>query len=308
MVVKILETAPRSVGSSSSPAPSPTRARASSQPAPHHLPLPVALIYAYPALSFHFTSWLPSEDLKVLRSESHPDVASILRGKDHFDHRAPLSVVEDVEKRSSGSERGRPKVLRRKRTTSWGRGLVRGLPGSVSFSALRSAADDIESAVTAGVSNEDADEEQEEVAVTDDTEKSLSERVLWWDSGDVELQKELKEKVVQEAEKLREEIEGKKGRGLVGETRLAMTSRTAFFNGALDSPAICLLAHTDSSPAQIASSRRRWSVRLFFLLHAIKTAHIHLPAVSRDGSPLHRSSQRSRPSLGLPHLAHFHSA
>jgi hypothetical protein len=176
---------------------------------------------------------MPAADLKVLRSESHPDIASILRGKDHLDHRAPLSVVEDVERRSSGSERGRPKVLRRKRTTSWGRGLVRGLPGSVSFAALRNATDDLESAVTAGVTNEDAENEQEEVPVTDETEKSLQERILWWDTGDVEMQKELKEKVVQEAEKLREEIEGKKGRGLVGETRLAMTSRTAFFNGAL---------------------------------------------------------------------------
>jgi hypothetical protein len=242
MVVKILETShPSSSSPKTAAAPSPSRTRSSSHPKSHHLPLPIALIFAYPALSFHFTSWLPASDVRILRSESHPDVASILRTKDHLDHRAPLSVVDDVERRSSGSERGRPKVLRRKRTTSWGRGLVRGLPGSVSFAALRNAGDDLESIVSAGVTNDDADEEEEEVPVTDETEKSLSERVLWWDTGDAEMQKELKEKVVQEAEKLREEIEGKKGRGLVGETRLAMTSRTAFFNGSSLSPMILCL-------------------------------------------------------------------
>ncbi|GAA5862962.1 hypothetical protein JCM8547_003634 [Rhodosporidiobolus lusitaniae] len=253
MVVKILETRPpasspprkptsptrpfnstRSASSSrpSNPSPSPSRPI---------LLLPVALIFAYPALSFHFTSWMPASDLRVLRSESHPDVAGILRGKEHLEHRAPLSVVEDVERRSSGSERGRPKVLRRKRTTSWGRGLVRGLPGSVSFAALRSAVEGGDESSGNGNGNGAGEaEEEEEVPVTDDREKSLNERVLWWDAGDEKRQKELKEKVMVEAEKLREEIEGKKkGKGLLGETRLAMTSRTAFFNDRIISPPMC---------------------------------------------------------------------
>ncbi|GAA5910470.1 hypothetical protein JCM6882_007363 [Rhodosporidiobolus microsporus] len=241
MVVKILETRPASSPqrkpASSASASSPS----ASQPPATALSLPTALVFAYPALSFHFTSWMPSSDLRVLRSESHPDVASILRGKEHLDHRAPLSVVEDVERRSSGSERGRPKVLRRKRTTSWGRGLVRGLPGSMSFAALRGAADEGastgEQTPFGGAGGDD--DEAEEVPITDEREKSLSERVLWWDTSDEERQKELKEEVVKEAERLREEVEGKKGRGLLGETRLAMTSRTAFFNDRIISPPMC---------------------------------------------------------------------
>jgi acetyl esterase/lipase len=63
MVIKILETRPR-------------------------LPLPVSLVYAYAALSFHFTSWMPKEDLAVFRQESSSDVAGLLRGKDHFEHRS----------------------------------------------------------------------------------------------------------------------------------------------------------------------------------------------------------------------------
>ncbi|GAA5967595.1 hypothetical protein JCM11641_005706 [Rhodosporidiobolus odoratus] len=234
MIVKILETRsppPASPSRSKTPCSLPSSASA---PSNGSLPLPVALIFAYPALSFHFTSWMPSSDLRVLRSESHPDVASILRGKEHLDHRAPLSVVEDVERRSAGSERGRPKVLRRKRTTSWGRGLVRGLPSSMSFRALRGA----EEGVANGLSADG--EEEEEVPITDEREKSISERVVWWDGiRDEEKQKELKERVVKEAERVRGELESGKAEGSVGETRLAMTSRTAFFNDRIISPPMC---------------------------------------------------------------------
>ncbi|BGP16719.1 hypothetical protein JCM10213_009137 [Rhodosporidiobolus nylandii] len=234
MVVKILETRPTPASPASRKPTSLPVTHAPGSSASAHLPLPVALIFAYPALSFHFTSWMPSTDLRVLRSESHPDVASILRGKEHHDHKAPLSVVEDVERRSAGSERGRPKVLRRKRTTSWGRGLVPGLPSSVSFAALRGAEEG-----TVNRPGEAGDTEEEEVPVTDEREKSLSERVLWWDAGDAERQKELKELAVREAERVRGEMENGKGKGGVGETRLAMTSRTAFFNDRIISPSMC---------------------------------------------------------------------
>ena len=83
MVVKILETRPR-------------------------LPLPVSLVYAYAALSFHFTSWMPASDLAVLRQESSSNIAGLLRGKDHLEHRSPLSVVEDERPR-----------MRKRRGISW---------------------------------------------------------------------------------------------------------------------------------------------------------------------------------------------
>ncbi|CEQ39595.1 SPOSA6832_01132, partial [Sporobolomyces salmonicolor] len=174
---------------------------------------------------------------------SHPDVANLLRGKEHLEHLSPLSVVEDVERRSGGSERGRPKVLRRKRTISWGRGLVRGLPGSKSFASLRGG--------TAGTEGDD-EEEQEEVPVTDEKDKTLSERIVWWEgpeeagvglgAGDEARQRQLKEKLVEEEGKVKEELAGRRGTGSGGaleQTRLAMTSRTAFFNDRIISPSMC---------------------------------------------------------------------
>lgn len=82
---------------------------------PDSLPLPVALNFAYPALSFHFTSWMPSSDLRVLRTESRSDIASLLlRQKDHLEHRSPLAIVDDVE-----PARGkRPNFVRRRTTSS----------------------------------------------------------------------------------------------------------------------------------------------------------------------------------------------
>ncbi|GAA5910383.1 hypothetical protein JCM5296_000581 [Sporobolomyces johnsonii] len=253
MLVKLLETRPSPPSprpSRSSNPPQPSSSRPSTFPAPP--PLPVALLFAYPALSFHFTSWMPASDLRVLRSESHPDVANLLRGKEHLEHRSPLSVVEDVERRSGGSERGRPKVLRRKRTTSWGRGLVRGLPGSRSFASLRGGT--VGTAGTAGTGTEgDDEEEQEEVPVTDEKDKSLSERIVWWEggpreaglglgAGDEVRQRQLRDKLVEEEGKIKEELAGRAGNGNGGaleQTRLAMTSRTAFFNDRIISPSMC---------------------------------------------------------------------
>lgn len=296
----------------------PTSSSASAAAIP---PLPVALVFAYAALSFHFTSWMSSSDLRVLRSDSHPDIASLLRQKDHLDHRSPLAVVEDVEKRSSGSERGRPKVLRRRRTTSWGRGLVRGLPGSASFAALRegyfasgkkaASSDQVDRA--AADEREDADEE--EVPVTDETEKSLSERVVWWDdqafAGGEQVQKALGDKVraeeagVVKRDKGKQVAEGEEA--VLSETRLAMTSRTAFFNGA------CARLTACRSPAdvvrldQTASSRRPWCVTSP-PFESPRTRLMRSFTVPCHGPSIHRASQRARPALRLPHLAHLYAA
>ncbi|BGP40581.1 hypothetical protein JCM10450v2_004584 [Rhodotorula kratochvilovae] len=251
MIIKLLEESPSPKSSPSS--------RTASAPAPPSLPLPTALVFAYPALSFHFTSWMPAQDLRVLRSESHPDVANLLRQKDHLEHRSPLAVVEDVERRSASSERGRPKVLRRRRTTSWGRGLVRNLPGSASFAAIREGyflsgsrsgsgeRDGADEGAGAG-STLRKEEDDEEVPVTDEGEKSLSERVLWWDGAngggarggaEQRAQKALEGRVREDQGKKEEELEGKgegKGKSALAGTRLAMTSRTAFFNDRIISP------------------------------------------------------------------------
>lgn len=224
MLVKLLE---------SRPTPSTTKpSTSSSQPPstiPFYPPPPVALVFAYAALSFHFTSWMPSSDLRVLRSESHPDVATLLKQKSHLEHRSPLSVVQDLETRAEGSDRKRPVVQRRrKRTGSWGRGLVSNLPGSKSFASLRRAGyDDLEDGGGEGG--------MEEVEVKDVRDKSLSERVLYWtqdEEGEKERLKRQEElgKQVEKHVGLKLSEEEKKD-GVLENTRLAMTSRTAFFNG-----------------------------------------------------------------------------
>lgn len=168
MVVKILETKPR-------------------------LPLPVGLVFAYPALSFHFTSWMPSQDLKVLRQESHSNIAGILRGKDHLEHRSPLSVVEDVPERPR---------FRRRRTSSWGKSFSR-------------------------VAGDDGDDEDEHLP-REDKDKSLEERIVFWEASNDAKQAELQV----QADTVGKRVMADNAKA-PKETRLAMTSRSAFFNGAL---------------------------------------------------------------------------
>ncbi|KAI5478891.1 hormone-sensitive lipase [Pseudohyphozyma bogoriensis] len=185
------------------------------------LPNPVALVFAYPCLSFHFTSWMPSSDLKVLRQESSSNIAGLLRQKDHFEHRSPLSVVEDVE---------RPK---RKRTTSWGETIKR--VASVSPSPARSAkfsmgmfGENGGGPVTGDEDYGDGDpvpslgwnREREE-------NKSLSQRVLFF-AGNERKQRELEREIDEAGKLVQEEMSGK---GPL-ETRLAMTNR-------IISPSMC---------------------------------------------------------------------
>lgn len=52
------------------------------------LPLPVALVMNYPALDFNFTSWMTSDNLRVLRSEESsgnlPGLKELAAHKDHL--------------------------------------------------------------------------------------------------------------------------------------------------------------------------------------------------------------------------------
>lgn len=136
-------------------------------------------------------------------------------------------------------------MLRRRRTTSWGRGLVRGLPGSASFAAIREGYfTSSKKAASSDQIDQAARDEEEEVPVTDETEKSLNERVVWWDDqafgGGDQVQRALGEKVREEEkgaglrEKGKEVAVGDGEEGVLSETRLAMTSRTAFFNGVFE--------------------------------------------------------------------------
>ncbi|GAA5983859.1 hypothetical protein JCM10908_005954 [Rhodotorula pacifica] len=282
MVVKIFEMRTPAIGK---PASNSSTIDANS------LPLPVALNFAYPALSFHFTSWMPSSDLRVLRSESKSDIASLLlRQKDHLEHRSPLAVVEDVE-----PARGKRPNFTRRRTTSsggggwpWtgasGKNKEKTLTGSKSFSTLTLGG---RRASLAGILGGDLSTtsttsraeggEQGEAATTgaesdgsspDECDKALEDRVLWWDEADQpatpwssaskSTQDELKRKVKEDEALVMGKEDGAGAAGkevgeakavarrkkesakeMLAETRLAMTSRTAFFNDRIISPSMC---------------------------------------------------------------------
>lgn len=65
-----------------------------------HIDRPVAMILAYPALDFNYTSWMTPANLKVLKTEqSETHIPGLALGKDHLAHKSPLSVVDDVGKR-----------------------------------------------------------------------------------------------------------------------------------------------------------------------------------------------------------------
>ncbi|TFY64095.1 hypothetical protein EVJ58_g2841 [Rhodofomes roseus] len=60
------------------------------------LPLPKALVFAYPALDFNFTSWMTPDNLRVLQSEqSSGHIPGLAAQKDHLRHISPLSMVGD---------------------------------------------------------------------------------------------------------------------------------------------------------------------------------------------------------------------
>lgn len=64
-----------------------------------HITRPVAMILAYPALDFNYTSWMSPTNLRVLQTEqSEVHIPGLVHGKDHLRHKSPLSVVEDVKR------------------------------------------------------------------------------------------------------------------------------------------------------------------------------------------------------------------
>lgn len=82
-------------------------------PAETRLPLPTALVYAYPALDFNYSSWMTPQSIAVLKqAESSVNLKGIAEQKDHFSHRSPLAIIDD-------------KQPRRKRSKSWSKSFSR---------------------------------------------------------------------------------------------------------------------------------------------------------------------------------------
>jgi acetyl esterase/lipase len=159
-----------------------------------HITRPVAMILAYPALDFNFTSWMSPNNLRVLQTEqSEVHIPGLVHGKDHLRHKSPLSVVDDVGKKPK-----RPAAKSRKSwadsiSATFGIGMTPRTPGSKTqpsspLTMTRPLSKRTESGWFASREENDSAEDMSDVSSSDDeyepsndrrrdADKSLAERV-----------------------------------------------------------------------------------------------------------------------------------
>ncbi|ODO03459.1 hormone-sensitive lipase [Cryptococcus wingfieldii CBS 7118] len=232
---------------------------------PTHIPRPISLVLAYPALDFNFTSWMSPQNLSVLRTEqSETQIPGMIHGKDHMRHKAPLSVVDDVEKKSRRQKTWAATISNKipmmsPRTEGWRSNpqspkspskRLADLPRSVSAKVMAWATADAEEDVRYSTEEEDEGDEGDEktdskvVGGADkrkDTEKSLADRVKTpREENRFELTRTESPAPMVEAEKDKEAFDAKvekkrKKKGAIG-TRLTMTSRVGYFQDRIISP------------------------------------------------------------------------
>eukprot|EP00842_Homolaphlyctis_polyrhiza_P001515 jgi/Hompol1/2364/HPOL_002918-RA len=87
---------------------------------------PAAFISIYPCLSFDMACWMPSQQINLLRAESHNSLSSIFDKKMHIRKLAPLETADapraidvfhdQVDRRDSWYHRFRPKMFQPKST------------------------------------------------------------------------------------------------------------------------------------------------------------------------------------------------
>ncbi|GAA97362.1 uncharacterized protein L969DRAFT_87298 [Mixia osmundae IAM 14324] len=165
------------------------------------LPLPLSLIYAYPALDFNYTSWMPPMNLKALQHDlSTANLSGILHQKDHLSHCSPLSVVDDVPRPRSRSK-GRKRLS-----------LTRSMTRLGLFSPANKSK---------------GSEKDEDAASNADVEPEEDELPL-------EARAETAE---EETPRSLELTRSDSSRRILG-TRLTMTSRVGFFNDRIISPSM----------------------------------------------------------------------
>lgn len=145
-------------------------------------PLPLSVIWTYPALDFNFTSFMPPEHLQILRQESTAAIRGVAEQKDHLKHQSPLAVVDE------------PAPQPRRRRRSWSKSFTKlpfvgsgkspmATPTSPGkrFSLAFGMSPNTPAAGTLDIGHEaDADDEADELLPVAEREKSLSERVQYW--------------------------------------------------------------------------------------------------------------------------------
>lgn len=228
---------------------------------PTGIPKPVSMILAYPALDFNFTSWMSPQNLRVLRTEqSETQIPGLVHGKDHMRHKAPLSVVDDLDNRS---RKGGPSKQK-----SWAKTLSDKLPlvspkkedGAKSYPQspasgwTKALPRSMSTRLTGWIREEEEDthdeDEEEEVQKFGwdqrrDAEKSLAERVKTpleekrFEFTRLDSPVPLEQKEEQDKQ-MDEMVEKKRRKAPIG-TRLTMTSRVGYFQDRIISPSMVSL-------------------------------------------------------------------
>ena len=171
---------------------------------PTPLPRPVAMVLSYAALDFSFTSWMTPANLQIMKAEqSTSHLAKLSEQKDHFSHKSPLAVVNDVKKQR---KRGKSHSSILELHTS---------------SIFRTKSDPFTNAMERDEGRNRADEEEVEEDATGlrEGDKPLWRRVMFSQMEYLEEEDKVKTKVP------------------IG-TGLTMTSRTGYFQDRIISPSM----------------------------------------------------------------------
>lgn len=179
------------------------------------LPLPAALVWAYPALNFNYESWMSVNDLAVLRQESQGNLLGLRHQKDHLSHRGPLSLVDDKP---------------RKRKSSWSQSLSKLSGRGKTSTPTTPSLSEKPSSLTGASGRDDRasgmDQEGDEDLSSED-EESLARRVKYRSSDDDE--HHTSNSPMAQKSPLVTPISSDKIPKVM-KTRLTMTSRSACFN------------------------------------------------------------------------------
>jgi len=229
------------------------------------VPVPIGMVLTYAALDFNYTSWMSTDNLRVLRTEQSsnniPGMREFAEQKDHLHHVSPLSMVSD---------RRRKKKI--KRHSDWKdrlRGFASGGEDLTGLSAPRIFRTNTDDGMLGDVESDDEDFEGYE-----EEDKPIEARIKYkYDdpkpSGSImRTHSALKRKQEEMAIALREadtkanQAFSRKGKRVEPfGTRLTMSSRGGYFQDRIVSPSMvsrCWRARKDAE--EVLSQMRAMAI------------------------------------------------
>lgn len=145
-------------------------------------PLPLSVIWTYPALDFNFTSFMPPEHLQILRQESTAAIRGVAQQKDHLKHQSPLAVVDEPAPQTRRRRRSWSKSFSKLPFVGSGKSPLQtpSSPGK-RFSLPFAMTPTTPASGLVDTGHEaDIDDEEDQLLPVADREKSLSDRVQYW--------------------------------------------------------------------------------------------------------------------------------